>query len=61
MTATDYTKARRKAWVESGLTTSGTERINKRHPELVGLTGNDYAREFMRKQRKSDREAWEQI
>lgn len=58
MTPNQYTKARRRRWVASGLTTSGTVRVNKRHPELAGLTGSDYSREFMKKQRKADREAW---
>lgn len=58
MTATEYTNARRKAWVKAGLTTKGAERVNKRHPDLAGLTGSDYSREFMKKQRKQDREAW---
>lgn len=58
MTATQYTNARRKAWVKAGLTTKGTERVNQRHPELAGLGRVDYNREFMKKQRKQDREAW---
>lgn len=45
--------------VAAGLTTEGKKRVNKRHPELAGLTGREYHTAFMRKQREQDRLAWE--
>lgn len=42
----------------AGLTATGLERKNKRHPELAGLTGSEYHTAYMRKQREEDRKAW---
>jgi hypothetical protein len=39
---------RRAAFRAQGLTMTGAERINKLRPELKGLIGKDYQREYMR-------------
>lgn len=59
MTATDYTRLRRKRNVQAGLTASGKDRANKFHPDLKGLSGAGYHLAYMKKQRRLDREAWE--
>lgn len=58
--STFYTNRRRRMWIESGLTTEGTQRVNQQHPELAGLSGREYHTKYMRKQRESDRRAWQQ-
>ena len=54
----NYTNLRRQRWLNEGLTTEGRERRNKRHPDLANLKGKAYHLEYMRKQRRQDREAW---
>ncbi len=51
MTATQYSQLRRKRWLSEGLTSKGTERVNKRHPELSGLKERAYHLAYIRKQR----------
>lgn len=58
MTASDYTKLRRKRHLLAGLTARGFKRINKVHPDLKGLAGAAYHLAYMQKQRRLDREAW---
>lgn len=58
MNATQYSQLRRKRNALAGLTVTGKDRVNKSHPELSGLSGAEYHLAYMRKQRKSDREAW---
>jgi hypothetical protein len=49
-------RAKRRA---AGLTSKGFEPVNRRHPELAGLTGKEYHTAYMRKQRTEDRENYE--
>jgi hypothetical protein len=58
MTASDYTKLRRKRWMDAGLTARGFKRVNKSHPELKELKGRAYHLAYIQKQRRLDRESW---
>lgn len=60
MTAARYTQLRRLRNIRAGLTVDGKDRVNKIHPDLKGLSGADYHLAYMRKQRRLDREAWNQ-